>query len=50
MAGLITAYTGVLLGRCWTITLEQQKRSVDAHLVRKPYPLIAEAAIGRWMA
>jgi hypothetical protein len=40
---IISSYTGVQLGKCWSIVLEQQK---EHSFNRKPYPLIVSESIG----
>ena len=47
-AGVVSAYTGVLLGDCWSVLLAHWPGEYSTSHIRHPYPAIAERAIGRW--
>lgn len=47
LGALVAGYCGILLSRCWTMMLERYPEA--RRTVRRPYPMIAEKAIGKWM-
>ena len=47
--GIICGYSGMLLGKCWTILLEKYPDKYTQTYERRPYPTIAQEAYGTWL-
>jgi len=47
LCGIISAYTGTILGKCWLIIKERYQEYDDMH-VSDPFPVIGFRAAGKW--
>lgn len=47
ICGIISSYTGSLLGKCWLILRQRYPEYKDKH-INDPYPKIGYRAAGKW--
>ena len=47
LCGIISAYTGSILGKCWVIIKQRYQEYDDKHIA-DPYPTIGFRAAGKW--
>ena len=48
ICGILSTYTGMLLGKCWNILCSQYPEYKNSEAVTDPYPIIGFEAAGRF--